>query len=264
MENKLAKIVNELIRINHKEYLNKFPLATIINEPIEFESVPLKWESVDKDNHTPLRAEIDDLVRLHFLIRFLKSRIVLEFGVGKSTKVMANALQKNEIDFAYKVTQELRVTNPFVVHSVDNSHLWLDKIKIDNINNLCTHYSPCEMGVFNGRICTYYKMLPNIRPDFIYLDAPSQYGVEGFIRGITTEHPDRMPMAGDLLAIEYFLEPGTFIVVDGRTANARFLEKNFQRNWEYLYVKEFDQHYFYLNEEPLGIWNEAALDFVGI
>jgi hypothetical protein len=68
-----------------------------------------------------------------------------------------------------------------------------------------------------------------------------------------------MPMAADLLAIEYFLEPGTFIVVDGRTANARFLINNFQRNWLYAHVEEFDQHFFYLDEEALGKWNFEAL-----
>ena len=29
-------------------------------------------------------------------------------------------------------------------------------------------------------------------------------------------------MAADILSIEHFLHPGTLIVIDGRTANARF------------------------------------------
>ena len=33
-------------------------------------------------------------------------------------------------------------------------------------------------------------------------------------------------MAADILAIEHFLVSGTLIVVDGRTANARFLKAN--------------------------------------
>ena len=40
-----------------------------------------------------------------------------------------------------------------------------------------------------------------------------------------------MPMSCDILKIEYFLKPGTIIVVDGRTSNLRFLINNLQRKW---------------------------------
>jgi len=52
------------------------------------------------------------------------------------------------------------------------------------------------------------------------------------------------------------------IVVDGRTANARFLKSNFQRGWIYSYFPEFDQHFFELVEEPLGPYNKDYLDFI--
>ena len=68
-------------------------------------------------------------------------------------------------------------------------------------------------------------------------------------------------MAADLLAIEHFLAPGTLVVVDGRTANARFLKTNLQRDWIYLYSEKFDQHYFELAEQPLGIYNRKQIDF---
>jgi hypothetical protein len=72
---------------------------------------------------------------------------------------------------------------------------------------------------------------------------------------------ERLPMAADLLAIEHFLLPGTLIVVDGRTANARFLKANFQRNWDYSYSTDFDQHFFELIEPPLGPYNARQIDF---
>lgn len=266
MKNELNKIIDALKSINYKEYLKQFPLDKVVNEKFLVQEQPLKWEPVDSNNKTPIRADKDDLVRLHFLIRFLKARIVLEFGVGKSTKIMVDAINLNELKYLNMVGQCLRVKEPFMVHSVDNSESWLDKInkEMQNTKNLVTYFSPCEMGIFNDRICTFYNKVPNIRPDFIYLDAPSQFGINGAIRGLSTEHPDRMPMAADLLALEYFLEPGTFIVVDGRTANARFLKNNFQRDWQYSYEEVFDQHFFYLGEEPLGIWNKAAIDFVDL
>jgi len=51
------------------------------------------------------------------------------------------------------------------------------------------------------------------------------------------------------------LVPGTLIVVDGRTANARFLKNNLKRNWNYYYSKDFDQHFFELKEMPLRLSN---------
>ena len=36
-------------------------------------------------------------------------------------------------------------------------------------------------------------------------------------------------MICDILKIEYFLVPGTIIVVDGRTANAIYLKNNFKK-----------------------------------
>jgi hypothetical protein len=117
------------------------------------------------------------------------------------------------------------------------------------------------MTTFNGRACTMYKKIPNICPDLIYLDAPDQFSVLGNVRGISTQSKDRLPMAADLLLLEPFLLPGTLIIVDGRTANARFLKHNFQRNWEYIHFENEDIHTFELVEAPLGKYNKKQLEF---
>ena len=117
------------------------------------------------------------------------------------------------------------------------------------------------MSNFNGKICTIYKNLPLINPDLIYLDGPDQFNVNNKINGITTNHKDMMPMSADILKIEHFLTPGTIIITDGRGANARFLLSNLQRGWKYKYDKINDQSVFYLNEKPLGIYNERQLKF---
>jgi len=70
-----------------------------------------------------------------------------------------------------------------------------------------------------------------------------------------------MPMAADILVFEHFLTPGTLIVTDGRTANARFLRANLQRDWVYHHDASADQHYFELLEVPLGVYNKRHLDF---
>ena len=103
--------------------------------------------------------------------------------------------------------------------------------------------------------------MPKINPDFIYLDGPDQFHIQGKVNSININHNDFMPMSCDILKIEHFLKPGTIIVVDGRGANSRFLLKNFQRNWKYYFNKINDQHIFYLNENPLGDLNRRQLKF---
>ena len=61
------------------------------------------------------------------------------------------------------------------------------------------------MCQYNGIICTEYNELPRINPDLIYLDGPSPFNVKGKINNISTSHTDFMPMACDILKIEYFL-----------------------------------------------------------
>jgi hypothetical protein len=55
--------------------------------------------------------------------------------------------------------------------------------------------------------------------------------------------------------------PGTFIIVDGRTNNARFLERNFKRNYKVKWSREDDVTTFELIEERLGKYNILGSDF---
>jgi len=223
------------------------------------------YESVDPNNRVPISPELDDLSRLHFLATTRKAITILEFGVGYSTLVLADALYRNKQKYHEYVSKNLRYSNPFELHCVDADQHFLkiteEKIPEHLKEIIHLHHSKVVMGKFNDRICTYYEKLPNIRPDLIYLDAPHQFSAEGSINGITTAHPDRMPMTADILTIEHFLQPGTLILIDGRTANARFLKTNFQRDWIYEHDSISDVNIFELDEDPLGVFNEKSLNF---
>ena len=132
-------------------------------------------------------------------------------------------------------------------------------LREEGICNL--HHSELEVGTFLGKVCTYYSKIPNVCPDVIYLDGPDQFSPSGDVKGITTSHQDRMSMAADILLLEHFLQPSTLIIVDGRTANARFLQCNLQRSWSHCYNEEWDQHFFELQETPLGVYNKRMIDF---
>jgi hypothetical protein len=223
------------------------------------------YQSVDSTNTVPMPPELDDLTRLHFLTRSRKVLNVLEFGVGKSTVVFAAAIKQNQADYTDYVKNNLRRSTPFMVDSLDSSADWIETCKKNFVPELLPyvnfHSSTVDMTTFNGRACTMYSQLPNICPDLIYIDAPDQFNIRGDVRGISTASADRLPMAADVLVLEPFLLPGTLIVVDGRTANARFLKNNFQRNWTYTHFAAEDTHVFELVERPLGKLNDRQIRF---
>ncbi len=225
--------------------------------------------AVDPNKKTPYVAEtkLDDLTRLHYLVRKRKVTTILEFGVGHSTRIFGNALKDNSNKYLSEIKSlgMIRRNNIFECHSIDNSNEWINKcrneINEDQINYHFFHFTEVAISTFNDRVCTYYQNLPNISPDFIYLDAPHQFYVNGAVRGLSTAHKDRMPMSADILAFEHFLQPGTLICVDGRGANSRFLKTNLQRDWAYFYSEDWDQHFFELQEAPLGIYNKNLINF---
>jgi len=218
--------------------------------------------SVNPDLFEAFGAELDDLGRLHWLVNTRRVTTILEFGLGKSTIVFDDALSKNKSRDQHLIKDTLRRNNQYECHSVDNYENWIEEVKSKNqLDTVTYHKADLLMGEFNGRVCTYYDPLPNLCPDLIYLDGPDQFSPVGSVRGVTTNHKDRMPMSADILSFEHFLTPGTLIVTDGRTANARFLKTNLQRDWIYCHDQDADQHYFELVEEPLGIYNKRQLEF---
>ena len=58
--------------------------------------------------------------------------------------------------------------------------------------------------------------------------------VKGDVNGIHTRHPDRTIISSDILKIEHLLLPGTIVLWDGQTNNARFTQSNLQRKWKIL------------------------------
>tara|TARA_Y100000741_G_C18171025_1_gene525274 strand:+ start:185 stop:991 length:807 start_codon:yes stop_codon:yes gene_type:complete len=243
-----------------KEKLDRFIKLT--PKKIEYEP----FFNVKKQQSVPFPPEIEDLVNLHQLIRKRKAFTVLEFGVGFSSIVIADALLKNKNDFEkLKSKPKIRKENLFELHSLDASKFWINafkkKIPNDFKKIIKLYFSEVEISKFNNQICHFYKKLPNIVPDFIYLDGPAAYDVKGQINGINFDKMERTVMSADLLSIEPFFIPGIFILIDGRTNNARFLKNNLQRKYRYKHNTVLDNHEFELIEPPLGIYNKRMLNY---
>ncbi len=212
--------------------------------------------------HAPV---LTDLYRIYQYIMLNKRTTVLEYGTGWSTLIMSKALAENEKKFKNKLFS--RITNPFKLFVLDNEKKYLNISKkrllkySKNKLNVSFFFSNVKMTTFNDRISTEYLKHPRVNPDFIFLDGPDQFKVKGHINNISTNNLDMMPMSCDILKYENFLTPGTIILTDGRSANARFLKNNFQRNWDHKYIREFDENIFLLNEDSLGKYNLEQIKF---
>lgn len=211
--------------------------------------------------------ESADLARLHRLIRSRKPFTILEFGVGYSTLVIADALRKNRRDWnALSSPPAVRNRFPFHCFTVDASPHWLELAQSqfpDDLRSFVTfHHSGVRIGTHNGQLCHFYEKLPDIVPDFIYLDGPDPKDVQGSINGLSFQCEERTVLSGDPLLMESTLLPGFFMLLDGRTNNARFLERNLTRPYKVVWDREGDVTTFELDEERLGEVNILARDVV--
>lgn len=214
-----------------------------------------------------LPPNLSKLYILYQLILLNKRISILELGSGWSSLFLSDALNCNKTSNR-KNLFNCGFSKPYEMISIDNDKKYLNisrarlkkhkKLKIINKWLL----SEVETSLYNNKICTFYKDLPSLQPDFIYLDGPDLFNIKKNKKfNFSTDHPDLLAMSGDILRIEFFLLPGTILVVDGRGGNVEFLRKNFRRKWHYKCLDYTDQHIFILNEKPIGKKNINLLKF---
>ena len=259
-------------KINFPKKINTSDLNSFFKR-LNFEKIISESNSPNQkinqlEMNRQFKPELMDLYRLYQFVILNKRTTILEFGSGWSTIIFAKALNELKQKFS-KYRKFLRRNNFCELFVLENEKKFLNLTK-KNLNyfkkstELCKvhfHFTDLHMTTFNGLISTEYKKLPICNPDFIYLDGPGQFSAKGNINGINTNHYDLVPMACDILKIEFFLIPGTIILVDGRSANAEFLKYNLKRKWSYVYHSEFDQHVFHLKEKSWGYVNDRLLNY---
>jgi hypothetical protein len=205
----------------------------------------------------PIAPMLPDLVRLHRLVIERRRLTVLEFGVGYSTLILADALSRHEAAFRSQPTANLELpADAFRLYSVDADATWIRAVRAGLPGTLAGRVdlvlSPVRATTFEGRLCHCYQRLPDVVPDFIYLDGPHLGDVQGTVNGLSFCAGKRVPIAADVLLMEPSLLPGTIVLLDGRTANARFLAQNLRREFRSSYDAEADVTQFELVEPPLG------------
>ena len=120
---------------SYEAYLEKNPFDKLLNVDLEqYGEVQKKIEkstyhSVDPNLKEAFAVELDDLVRLHYLVTSRNVTTILEFGVGKSSIVFDHALNLNKNRFSSYVEKNLRRNNSFQCFSIDNSKKWIKVCK---------------------------------------------------------------------------------------------------------------------------------------
>lgn len=236
----------------------------------------LKLDSINKSDKESIfdpvlnmskkyNANIIDLARIYNLIKSNKPFTVLEFGVGFSTIVIAQALYENEKKFNKNDLKDIRNSNMFKVFSVDASEKWINETKKNVPSHLLSYInfnqSDVEIKNINNQICHVYKKIPDINPEFIYLDGPHPLDPIGKINNISFECLERTPISADILYLESTMLPGTTILVDGRVNNVRFLMNNLRRKFNCKWDRNGDVTILKLNEKKLGKINKFGFEF---
>lgn len=185
-----------------------------------------------------IAPDMFDMYHLHRIVRERRPKHVLEFGVGFSTLVIADALHRN-----YQEDQESATDGtppvPGKVWTLDASAKWIANVK-QKLPRYLKMYadirqSDAEICLVDNEICCMYKNLPNIIPDFVYLDAPSSEDIKGKINGLDFSleiEGVRKAISADILFYESSLRSGFFLLIDGRYTNMHFLQRHLKRNYK--------------------------------
>ena len=169
------------------------------------------------------RNKAYDLANLHRIVRRLRPSVVIEFGCGYSTLAIAHALKANS-------KRTGKVGRLYVVEAVER---WASNVrgKLSDLSDFVEiRVSKLTAFLLDGQVCHVFADLPDVRPDFIYLDGPQPSDATGNINGLT---PGGLvfPCAADPCFYEWGFYPGFQMLVDGRDTNVGFLKKNLKRDY---------------------------------
>ncbi len=167
-----------------------------------------------------IASDLLDLANLHAAVLKRRPTVILEFGTGFSTIVLAHAMGPGGR-----------------LYSLDANEEWINNAKSKIPHHLSDRivfqHSSAKIDVHNGELCHFYDRLPDIVPDFIYLDGPGTDDIQGDVRGLTFQPGDqvRQQVSADILLYESTLKKGATIIVDSRYNNVHFLIRNLRRRW---------------------------------
>ena len=182
-----------------------------------------------------VKPEWEDLWFLYKNVRNRKPRVIWEFGSGCSTLVLTHALWKNSKEGAGGF-----------MYSMDQDKFWGDSTRSLTPSFLLPFYKLIHSPVVEVEDGHFrHSVLPDVIPDFVYLDSPSFESDDERRRYLFSEKP---AIAIDMLTMEHKLPNDFFMVVDCRRPNTRFLRDHLKRKYRFWRRKLIPQYVFELIE----------------
>lgn len=163
-----------------------------------------------------IAPDYSDLWFLYSTVRKRRPRVLLEFGSGVSTAILAKAIKDNKSGFLYSVDaieQWGDSTRNCMPQSLQGSYEIFYRPAKE-----VTHY--CEQCWAGVRVFRHER-IPEIVPDFIYLDGPP--GTSDV----------SIPIGIDVLDMEPKLRPGFCLIIDGRQQSMRYFRCNLKRRYAF-------------------------------
>jgi|AACY02.3.fsa_nt_gi hypothetical protein len=234
----------------------------------------LKFKNYKNYLKTFTKIDYIDLYNLHFIVTQNKRIKVIEFGSGISTFVFSDAMEKNFRYFKKMIIKKkklnnyldkkkkilFKLDNYFSVESFENSKRYFNFqkkiLKKNKIMNVKLIKKNCKKTTLDEIIVFKYNHKGILNSDFIYIDGPGIQDLPNFDYKKSIN-----PVHIDLLEIEFNLNPGTIVVVDGLPATIRFFKKKLLRNWKYYSLNNDKQTVMLLNEKSYGPINTSLLKY---
>ena len=175
----------------------------------------------------------DDLWALYRQVRKQKPGLVLEYGSGCSTVIMARALADNgsghllTVDAQAEWLEHTRKMIPSSLATYVEMKALIPATRMLPLKPPMALGEPgshSKMAVFSQ----YHAELHDLRPDLIYLDGPAA----GIPKDFSVDGTPLTPVVLDLLDMEANLSNGTVVIVDGRGMNCSLLRANLCRHWK--------------------------------
>ena len=167
---------------------------------------------------------------LYRAVRTIKPSVVMEFGSGWSTYILAQAIADN---------RRVQSQPDGKLYSIDADEKWAtvtrEGLPQDFVEFCEVTYSPLLEVEFDGVKGFRHGLVPKIAPEFVFLDGPA----------FTSERR----VAVDVLDIEAAADAPFHILIDKRHPNAEFLRTRLRFRYRYrrerdLFRTSYDVHRF--------------------